>query len=432
MKHFSVWQHPSIKSINEYSERRIRTNLINKIGANILAIVFLYLFSLQITVYLPSSFIDYFYWALNTLFVIGGVNIIFCVGQILISLSGSDPTYSVTPLQKKLLGLSKIQTSDQNISPAKTFKSRRNDLKLTPTTISPLNSEYYSDKSPRFKTPKQETPTRQTDFTGVLLPSPSPLYQTSTSKAIPKKSLVDDHSLKSLDTTQSMKELGITSLDRSVQNLKEWLVAKVLKPLAADIDACDSFFESVGQTSLSCSVNSVPQGSLTLQEAATKEPGNPIVQKRIRVESFLSAFENRNSIVQRIQQLANGLGSYQWDFKSESVPDCVLLFSLFCHYMDAISPAEDLLSNSSNSFTSRHVKISGQHIVGSQYFVLKEMQSSEFQFIADNVIYESPKGRTNLFTSIVFFVAYVRKEYSGYLGVLNLNGSSVQLTRVLE
>lgn len=288
-----------------------------------------------------------------------------------------------------------------------------------------------------------------------------------------------------VDPERTLVELGLRGdIELVTDNLRKWLCRKIFKPLAADIalvteefakagieylapqfPATFSLFSSNtsrlggngGNNAMIMVTGSTTTGHLasasrpqTLMELSQKYHQDPIVQKRIRIERYLSfstLYSHRSSIVRRVGEMAEEdlVSSFKHSVPSlgpesslalpqQLQDDLSIVLNLFCTFMDEHLPSD--VSHSSQPFSTLHF-VTADGSVSQRPDAIQIHQSSaslpQFELVAGDCVYETVQGSHNsLYHTIIFMVEYTHRFRNGYLGLGNLGTSSIDLTSILD
>lgn len=265
-----------------------------------------------------------------------------------------------------------------------------------------------------------------------------------------------------LNPYSSLKELGLVGqLDEITENLRAWFSKKIIKPLWEDIKEVSASFSTAGLDHLSpfhpasFGSSSIMTGSVgglsvlknhisispvtasqpqSLLDLAQNSKDDPMVQKRLKIEKFLSFASlapRRSHVISRIEAMSKGTMLTAFNFSTLIDNDSDILWSLFCTFMDENLPSSDFYD---------HQPFSGKHFVP-----LNESPSNrpealqiilvapqEYQFLTGKHIYTSYPGHLNMFHAIVFMVEYVERRREGFLGIGNINSQAIDLGNILS
>lgn len=270
----------------------------------------------------------------------------------------------------------------------------------------------------------------------------------------------------------ALKELGLfRSIEEISENLRRWFSTKIIQPLHADIEAVTAELVKAKlehlapQSPASFSLFTRPPGTVsglgdsiimtagnfaraskpqTLLDLSQKNPNDPIVQKRLSVErylSFASLASHRVSVIRRISEMAQEslVQASRWSpsqllgVTEPSNEDAQILIHLFCTFMDKHLPSEHYYD--SQPFSSKHF-VAFEECPSSRHDAIQiqqlHRQPPYFRLIAEKKIYEVYPGSHNVFHVMVFFLEYVHRNYAGFLGIGNLGSPAIDMVSVLD
>lgn len=299
--------------------------------------------------------------------------------------------------------------------------------------------------------------------------SPKPLSTTQGSASRGTGGLVQSDAEHAVDYErrfeQGLREWNLSEdrLQRAAENLKKWLVNKLLQPLSEDLKNVNKQFKQQGFNEYDCNhelseaptqFTKIPvgipipaSGQYTLRyilECSSQR--DPLLQRRLALEPYLDLpiKSKRTYVVERICELAgNGyLANYKWDggadfdgrsWNEKQFPtDTDLLMHLFCTHMEELLPKDIIFHK---NFRERYV-LDIAKVEDSEQALrkLQNTQRSGILFIhekqypphislrADGKDIAVLPGRNNLFYSICLFVYYHMKEFAAEDEVLSLTG----------
>lgn len=270
-----------------------------------------------------------------------------------------------------------------------------------------------------------------------------------------------------VDALSAMREMGVFGrLEEIYENLDNWFLRKIIKPLHEDIVFVTSVFQELGWDHLSpCfpaalglltqaryfSSNKLPGDTVLLNrtsndftnqarpqsllELIQKYPQDPVVSKRLRIERYLSIgvlAAQRNFVIEQVSDLIHNGSAFVC--RKSSRPDTVRLYlHFFCTFMDDNLPGDGITEL--QPFTSRHF-IPPDCPPSNNPDALQIQQldspSTHFRVISSRKIYDTFPGDLSLFASIIYLVELCHRFNRGYLGVANLASSSIELVQILD
>ncbi|PIA18444.1 hypothetical protein COEREDRAFT_91290 [Coemansia reversa NRRL 1564] len=309
------------------------------------------------------------------------------------------------------------------------------------------------------------------------------------------KSVSKDGSSGEIDYLEPHEVLERYGVERDifgwVENMHMWFVRHLLRPLNKQINELDALFEQHGLGHLTCrraeldkaalaqakngqqgvfgsfgstgfgggfgtsmggtnvlshapAAQTVPQ---TLAELATRYGGLPQTKERMALEKYLQipGYSCREYIVQRVNTLAqsgalpaylfdNGgwaTGTEQMWNATEHPSDALLLFHLFCTFMDQTMPP---VQNVRHPFTDRFV-LQADFKPNTNLpvqIIQVARKRPHFCLVVKGAFYDIAAGRNNLFITLVLFMLEIQRECAGYLGLTNLGGKQVDLLSVID
>ncbi|KAM5171143.1 transmembrane protein 209 [Mantella aurantiaca] len=127
----------------------------------------------------------------------------------------------------------------------------------------------------------------------------------------------------------------------------------------------------------------------------------------------------------------NGGGAFKgrkWD--TDLPTDSAILIHVFCTYFDSRLPAHPKYPNG-KTFTSQHFLQTPDKPDTSNENVFCIHQSGinppHFELVYQKHIYNLPKGRNNLYHTLLMFLYIIKTKESGMLGRVNLGLSGVNI-----
>ena len=161
-----------------------------------------------------------------------------------------------------------------------------------------------------------------------------------------------------------------------------------------------------------------------------------LFETSVRFSSLSKSLESFFSAIRELS-VGNSLDLYRWSkyvlSQQEKMAYADLLMGLFCSYLDFAVPGEDKVSFSSGPFTRNYFSSSPTDQI--KFFGIQRTGSKQphFDVMRKGTVFECSDGPSNVFMAILVFLSIVRKEFSGYVGLLNLQSQSVDnLLSVLE
>uniref|UniRef100_A0A8D3BNN6 Transmembrane protein 209 n=1 Tax=Scophthalmus maximus TaxID=52904 RepID=A0A8D3BNN6_SCOMX len=127
------------------------------------------------------------------------------------------------------------------------------------------------------------------------------------------------------------------------------------------------------------------------------------------------------------------LKSRKWD--TDLPTDCGILMHVFCTYLDSRLPPHPKYPDG-KTFTSQHFSHTPDKpdVTKENLFCVHQSSTAppHYQLIYQGHIYSLPKGRNNLFHTILMFLFVIKTKESGMLGRVNLGLSGVNILWIFE
>ncbi|PVV04257.1 hypothetical protein BB560_001246 [Smittium megazygosporum] len=253
-----------------------------------------------------------------------------------------------------------------------------------------------------------------------------------------------------------------TTMYKYIENCISWFSQDLVKPLAEKITSIDAIFQSHQMSHLTCSNATLdpallsadaPSLSLTQQQSTFSQniltnaplslvqlkarfPDDQYVDERIFLERYLNikGYESsRKYIVHRIKTLAsaNLLVNYKWStggehpdakpWNSKTDPsDQIILFHLFCVYMDATIHSS--FTGSSHPFTSQYVSRLDDKPNTNLPFQIVQVSKKPPHFCLNvkGSFYDAPSNFQNLFFTVCLMLIILKKESDFYIETTDL------------
>uniref|UniRef100_A0A667ZGM3 Transmembrane protein 209 n=1 Tax=Myripristis murdjan TaxID=586833 RepID=A0A667ZGM3_9TELE len=122
------------------------------------------------------------------------------------------------------------------------------------------------------------------------------------------------------------------------------------------------------------------------------------------------------------------LKSRKWD--TDLPTDCAILMHVFCTYLDSRLPPHPKYPDG-KTFTSQHFRHTPDKpdVTNENLFCIHQSSTNppHYQLIYQGHIYSLPKGRNNLFHTVLMFLYVIKTKESGMLGRVNLGLSGVNI-----
>lgn len=240
------------------------------------------------------------------------------------------------------------------------------------------------------------------------------------------------------------------SFDMMEKKLRKWISSTILSPLNQDISLIEkSLPPSSAGTSLTIS-------SLEGFFGASLQHLSESREKLVNISSILNSHPQLtvfHSALERFfcaaKELAAGeaLELFGWNKfifpEGDKISHSELIMALFCVYLDFQMPGEDKATISTGPFSRGFFLAQSQsypnalmhHHESLRFTGIRQtsFKPPHFDVLHKGQLYECLDGPSNVFMAILVFLSLVKREFNGYVGLLNLNGASMHhLLSVVE
>uniref|UniRef100_A0A8C4GXY3 Transmembrane protein 209 n=1 Tax=Dicentrarchus labrax TaxID=13489 RepID=A0A8C4GXY3_DICLA len=232
----------------------------------------------------------------------------------------------------------------------------------------------------------------------------------------------------------------VDRIDSWTAKLRNWISDTILVPLVKEIDSVNSQLRRMGCPELQigeASISSLKQAAV--MKASSIPTMNSIVQ-------YLDITPNQEYLVDRIKELAHSgcMSSFRWNgggdlknrkWDTDLPTDCAILMHMFCTYLDSRLPPHPKYPDG-KTFTAQHFSHTPDKpdVTKENLFCVHQSSTTppHYQLIYQGHIYSLPKGRNNLFHTILMFLYVIKTKESGMLGRVNLGLSGVNILWIFE
>nr|XP_016853879.1 PREDICTED: transmembrane protein 209 [Anolis carolinensis] len=233
----------------------------------------------------------------------------------------------------------------------------------------------------------------------------------------------------------SMSRQLLDHMDTWTAKFRNWINETILVPLVQEIESVSTQLRRMGCPELQIGDASI---SSLKQAALVKAPLIPTLNTIVQ---YLDLTPNQEYLVERIKELSQGgcMSSFRWnrggDFKARKwdtdLPtDSAILMHVFCTYLDARLPPHPKYPDG-KTFTSQHFIQTPDKPDVSNENLFCIYQSSvnppHYELVYQRQVYNLPKGRNNLFHTLLMFLYIIKTKESGMLGRVNLGLSGVNV-----
>lgn len=229
--------------------------------------------------------------------------------------------------------------------------------------------------------------------------------------------------------------LVVDSIDNWTAKLRNWINDTILVPLVKEMDSVNSQLRRMGCPELQIGEASI---SSLKQAAVVKASSIPSMNTIVH---YLDITPNQEYLVDRIKELAHSgcMSSFRWNggenlksrkWDTDLPTDCAILMHLLCTYLDSRLPPHPKYPDG-KTFTSQHFTHTPDKPDVSNENLFCIHQSSinppHYQLIYQGNVYSLPKGRNNLFHTVLMFLFVIKTKEAGMLGRVNLGLSGVNI-----
>ncbi|XP_004082947.1 transmembrane protein 209 [Oryzias latipes] len=229
-------------------------------------------------------------------------------------------------------------------------------------------------------------------------------------------------------------------IDSWTAKLRNWISDTILDPLVKEMDSVNSQLRRMGCPELQIGEASI---SSLKQAAVMKASSIPTLTSIVQ---YLDITPNQEYLVDRIKELAHSgcMSSFRWNgggdlknrkWDTDLPTDCAVLMHVFCTYLDSRLPPHPKYPDG-KTFTSQHFRHTPDKpdVTKENVFCIHQSSTSppHYQLIYQGHIYSLPKGRNNLFHTVLMFLYVIKTKESGMLGRVNLGLSGVNILWIFE
>ncbi|XP_032810333.1 transmembrane protein 209 isoform X1 [Petromyzon marinus] len=228
----------------------------------------------------------------------------------------------------------------------------------------------------------------------------------------------------------------LENLDSWVASLRNWISETILVPLVKEVGIVNRHLRRLGCPELQVGESSVPSLRQAVLLKAAAIPTLP------RVLLYLDVTANQEYLWERIKDLADGgcMSAFRWNgggdyrgrkWDADLPTDAVMVMHMLCTYLDSRLPPNPRYPDG-KTFTSQHFQRSPNKPDASSqqqglYIHQISTNPANYQLVYHGTALELPKGRNNLFHTILMFLYIVKTKESGMLGRANLGMSGVNI-----
>ncbi|KAK2832341.1 hypothetical protein Q7C36_015803 [Tachysurus vachellii] len=230
------------------------------------------------------------------------------------------------------------------------------------------------------------------------------------------------------------------SIDSWTAKLRNWINDTILVHLVKEIESINSQLRRMGCPELQIGEASI---SNLKQAAVAKALAIPTLNTIVQ---YLDITSNQEYLVERIKELAHSgcMSSFRWNaggnlknrkWDTDLPTDSDILMNILCTYLDSRLPPHPKYPDG-KTFTSQHFiqTPNKPDLSNENLFCIHQSSISppHYQLVYQGHIYSLPKGRNNLFHTILMFLYIIKTKESGMLGRVNLGLSGVNILWIFE
>ncbi|NWR58634.1 TM209 protein, partial [Bucorvus abyssinicus] len=225
-------------------------------------------------------------------------------------------------------------------------------------------------------------------------------------------------------TRVTMNRQVLDHMDSWTAKFRNWINETILVRLVQEMESLSAQLRRMG-----CPEWQIGEASISSlkQAALVKAPLIPTLNALVQ---YLDLTPNQEYLVERIRELSQGgcMSSFRWnrggDFKgrkwdTDLPTDCSIIMHVFCTYLDSRLPPHPKYPDG-KTFTSQHFLQTPDKPDTSNENVFCLYQSSinppHYELIYQNHVYNLPKGRNNMFHTLLMFLYIIKTKESGMLG----------------
>ncbi|NWU72474.1 TM209 protein, partial [Pterocles burchelli] len=222
----------------------------------------------------------------------------------------------------------------------------------------------------------------------------------------------------------TMNRQLLAHTDSWTAKFRNWINDTILVPLVLEIESVSTQLRRMGCPELQIGEASI---SSLKQAALVKAPLIPTLNTIVQ---YLDLTPNQEYLVERVKELSQGgcMSSFRWnqggDFKgrkwdTDLPTDSSIIMHIFCTYLDSRLPPHPKYPDG-KTFTSQHFVQTPDKPDISNENVFCIYQSSinppHYELIYQRHVNSLPKGRNNMFHTLLMFLYIIKIKESGMLG----------------
>lgn len=233
----------------------------------------------------------------------------------------------------------------------------------------------------------------------------------------------------------TMNRQLLDHMDSWTAKFRNWISETILVPLVQEIESVSTQMRRMG-----CPELQIGEASVTsLKQAALVRA--PLIPTLNAIVQYLDLTPNQEYLFERIKELSQGgcMSSFRWnrggDFKgrkwdTDLPTDSAIIMHVFCTYLDSRLPPHPKYPDG-KTFTSQHFVQTPNKpdVTNENVFCIYQsaVNPPHYELIYQRHVYNLPKGRNNMFHTLLMFLYIIKTKESGMLGRVNLGLSGVNI-----
>lgn len=225
------------------------------------------------------------------------------------------------------------------------------------------------------------------------------------------------------------------NIDSWTAKLRNWINDTILVHLVKEIDSINCQLRRMG-----CPELQIGEAGITnLKQAAVAKAA--VIPNFNTIVQYLDITNNQEYLVERIKELAHSgcMSSFRWNgggnlknrkWDTDLPNDSEILMHVLCTYLDSRLPPHPKYPDG-KTFTSEHFiqDTNKSDLTKENPFCIHQSSKNppHYQLVYQGHIYSLPKGRNNLFHTILMFLYIIKTKEAGMLGRVNLGLSGVNI-----
>lgn len=229
------------------------------------------------------------------------------------------------------------------------------------------------------------------------------------------------------------------SLSGATENLRKWLNQTILNPVVAEIESINETLSRLGSSDLQIGEVSL---STLRQINTTKGQHLPTLPTMI---PYLELSVNQEYLVKRLKELSRGgcMSEFHWNgggtingkpWTDELPTDSAIVMHVFCSYLDSRLPPHPNYPDG-KTFSTQHFQkapVKPVFATDSLFIYQSKLNPPHYKLAIGEELWDIPKGRNNMFFTILLFLQYVKVNRCGMLGRINLGASGINILWVVD